>query len=164
MTTSPSSPPSRPVGIAFGARLSRTLEGRLIVLVQPVRVQPRHLRFQGIRSPLEGSQGESTDGRHIGKPPAHPSPSPPFPEPAPSVSWGTYESHRLSTVDGHRIAAWFGPGARKRQPRFLLNGNMMPQSATKIGTSRMTAMAMASLGRESTSINSPSRLMRSLAM
>jgi alpha-beta hydrolase superfamily lysophospholipase len=48
---------------------------------------------------------------------------PPFPEPAPRVSWGKLEEHRLGTRDGHEIGAWYGEGRDDAPSVFFLHGN-----------------------------------------
>ncbi|WP_435018670.1 alpha/beta hydrolase [Tundrisphaera sp. TA3] len=47
----------------------------------------------------------------------------PFPETAPAVAWGAYESHRLSTGDGHEIGAWYAQGREDAPSILLLHGN-----------------------------------------
>jgi len=48
---------------------------------------------------------------------------PPFPEPAPRVSWGKLEEHRLGTRDGQEIGAWFARGRDDAPSVLFLHGN-----------------------------------------
>src|SRR3954464_6709365 len=48
---------------------------------------------------------------------------PPFAEPAPAVSWGAFESHRLPTRDGHQIGAWYAQGREYAPSVLLLHGH-----------------------------------------
>ncbi|AMV36641.1 alpha/beta hydrolase [Planctomyces sp. SH-PL62] len=48
---------------------------------------------------------------------------PPFPEPAPTVSWGTLRDHRLSTADGQDIGAWYAEGRDDAPAVLFLHGN-----------------------------------------
>jgi pimeloyl-ACP methyl ester carboxylesterase len=47
----------------------------------------------------------------------------PFPEPAPRVSWGRLEEHRLTSSDGQRIGAWYAPGRDDAPSILFLHGN-----------------------------------------
>ena len=49
--------------------------------------------------------------------------SPPFAEPAPAVAWGTFESHRFPTRDGHEIGAWYAQGREDAPSVLLLHGH-----------------------------------------
>jgi uncharacterized protein len=49
--------------------------------------------------------------------------SPPFAEPAPDVAWGTFESHRFPTRDGHEIGAWYAQGREDAPSVLLLHGH-----------------------------------------
>jgi alpha-beta hydrolase superfamily lysophospholipase len=59
-----------------------------------------------------------------------------FAEPAPAVSWGKLESHRLTTADGEEIGAWFSEGADRAPAVLLLHGN---------GESRRACLGLAEL-------------------
>jgi alpha-beta hydrolase superfamily lysophospholipase len=48
---------------------------------------------------------------------------PPFPEPAPKVSWGDVKTQRLPTSDGQQIGAWFVRGDPHQACVLLLHGN-----------------------------------------
>ena len=48
---------------------------------------------------------------------------PPYPEPAPDVTWGVLRPLRLATADGHDLGAWFVPGRPDRPPVVLVHGN-----------------------------------------
>jgi alpha-beta hydrolase superfamily lysophospholipase len=48
---------------------------------------------------------------------------PPFPEPAPRVSWGKLEEHRLGSRDGQEIGAWYGEGRDDAPSVLFLHGN-----------------------------------------
>ncbi|MDG3006672.1 alpha/beta hydrolase [Paludisphaera mucosa] len=48
---------------------------------------------------------------------------PPFPEPAPAVSWGTLEGLRLTTDDGQQIGGWFAEGRADAPAVLFLHGN-----------------------------------------
>lgn len=50
-------------------------------------------------------------------------PRPWFAEPAPVVSWGELESHRLRTRDGHELGAWLFRGKEDSPSVLLLHGN-----------------------------------------
>ncbi len=47
-----------------------------------------------------------------------------FAEPAPSVSWGRLETHRLATRDGQDIGAWFVDGRPGAASILLLHGHL----------------------------------------
>ncbi len=49
--------------------------------------------------------------------------SPPFAEPAPAVAWGTFESHRFPTRDGHQIGAWYSQGREDAPSVLLIHGH-----------------------------------------
>ena len=49
--------------------------------------------------------------------------SPPFAEPTPAVAWGTFESHRFPTRDGHEIGAWYAQGREDSPSVLLLHGH-----------------------------------------
>ena len=46
-----------------------------------------------------------------------------FDEPTPRVTWASFESHRLSTSDGHEVGAWFAEGRADSPSVVLLHGN-----------------------------------------
>ena len=46
-----------------------------------------------------------------------------FDEPTPRVAWASFESHRLATVDGHEVGAWFAEGRAESPSVVLLHGN-----------------------------------------
>jgi uncharacterized protein len=48
---------------------------------------------------------------------------PRFEEPIPVVAWANFESHRLSTRDGHEIGAWYAGGRDDAPSVVLLHGN-----------------------------------------
>jgi pimeloyl-ACP methyl ester carboxylesterase len=50
-------------------------------------------------------------------------PHPWSPEPAPVVSWGKLEDHRLRTRDGHELGAWLVRGNEDSPSVLLLHGN-----------------------------------------
>ncbi|WZP00911.1 alpha/beta hydrolase [Isosphaeraceae bacterium EP7] len=51
-------------------------------------------------------------------------PRPPFAEPPPIVGWGLLEPHRLKTVDGQEVGAWYAAGTDDEAPSVLvLHGN-----------------------------------------
>jgi alpha-beta hydrolase superfamily lysophospholipase len=50
-------------------------------------------------------------------------PRPIFAEPVPTVTWGTFEPHRLTTRDGQEIGAWFHRGRSDAPSVLLLHGN-----------------------------------------
>jgi alpha-beta hydrolase superfamily lysophospholipase len=50
-------------------------------------------------------------------------PRPRFDEPAPRFSWAMIEDHRLSTVDGEDIGAWYIHGKSELPSVLLLHGN-----------------------------------------
>ncbi len=60
-------------------------------------------------------------------------PEPWFAEPAPAADWGTFESHRLKTVDGQDIGAWLVTGAEDAPSVLLIHG---------IGASRSVCLSM----------------------
>ncbi|MFO0952780.1 MAG: alpha/beta fold hydrolase, partial [Isosphaeraceae bacterium] len=47
----------------------------------------------------------------------------PFPEPTPTVGWGTFESVRLTARDGEQIGAWFVRGSDSGPSVLFLHGN-----------------------------------------
>ncbi len=47
----------------------------------------------------------------------------PFAEPAPTVAWGRFESHRFPTRDGHEIGAWYSQGRDDAPSVLLLHGH-----------------------------------------
>ena len=47
---------------------------------------------------------------------------PPFAEPAPDVTWGRLEAHRITTGDGQRLGAWYAEGGDGPSV-LLLHGN-----------------------------------------
>src|SRR5271155_2730602 len=49
-------------------------------------------------------------------------PHPWFAEPAPAVSWGEFEAHRLRTRDGHELGAWLVRGKEAAPSVLLLHG------------------------------------------
>jgi uncharacterized protein len=46
-----------------------------------------------------------------------------FAEPVPTITWGTFEPHRLRTSDGQEIGAWFLRGRPDAPSVLLLHGN-----------------------------------------
>jgi uncharacterized protein len=64
-----------------------------------------------------------------------------FAEPAPSVDWGRLESHRLATVDGEEIGAWFVDGRADAPSALVLHGHKGQRS-----NSLMRAQLLASRG------------------
>jgi alpha-beta hydrolase superfamily lysophospholipase len=50
-------------------------------------------------------------------------PRPLFPEPAPRVTWGLLESHRIRTSDGQELGAWYSEGRDDAPSVLLLHGN-----------------------------------------
>jgi alpha-beta hydrolase superfamily lysophospholipase len=54
---------------------------------------------------------------------------PPFPEPVPAADWGKLEPHRLRTIDGQEIGAWFVPGAEDAASVLLVHGIGASRSA-----------------------------------
>ncbi|MDB5309865.1 MAG: alpha/beta hydrolase [Gemmataceae bacterium] len=50
-------------------------------------------------------------------------PRPVYPEPIPTVAWGTVQPFRLTTADGEDLGAWFVPGRADRPVVLLLHGN-----------------------------------------
>jgi pimeloyl-ACP methyl ester carboxylesterase len=50
-------------------------------------------------------------------------PHAPFAEPAPTVSWGTFEEHRLRTSDGETLGAWLLHGPADGPSVLILHGN-----------------------------------------
>jgi alpha-beta hydrolase superfamily lysophospholipase len=61
---------------------------------------------------------------------------PPFPEPLPTADTGRFESHRLKTIDGQEIGAWFEPGAENAASVLLIHG---------IGASRSACLSRAKI-------------------
>ena len=63
-------------------------------------------------------------------------PQPRFREPLPAVVWGKLESHRLKTVDGQEIGAWFVAGEAPFPSVLLIHG---------IGASRSASLSRAKM-------------------
>jgi hypothetical protein len=63
-------------------------------------------------------------------------PQPPFAEPLPTADTGRFESHRLKTIDGQEIGAWFVPGAEDAASVLLIHG---------IGASRSACLSRAKI-------------------